>query len=57
MEHLGIAPVLYTKLEETPWEQVEGFMATKQMVCPAARAAVRACRVRWLRCRVRSQAV
>ena len=40
VEHLGIAPVLYTKLEETPWEQVEGFMATEDLgpVCAAVEA-------------------
>lgn len=37
VDYLGTAPVLYSALEETPWDRVEGFMATMdlQPVCRA----------------------
>lgn len=34
---LGTAPVLYRSVEETPWDRVEGFMATMDLV-PVCRA-------------------
>lgn len=37
VEQLGTRPVLYSALEETPWDKVEGFMATEDLeaVCVA----------------------
>lgn len=36
IDYLGTAPIRYEKLEDTPWNQVEGFMATadRDLVCP-----------------------
>lgn len=31
VEYLGTKPILYHALEETPWQQVEGFMATADL--------------------------
>ena len=40
VEQLGVRPVLYSTLEETPYDQVEGFMATQDLagVCEAVKA-------------------
>lgn len=36
IDFLGTAPVRYSTLEQTPWQQVEGFMATvdRDKICP-----------------------
>lgn len=40
VEQIGTRPVLYRTLGETPWERVEGFMATEDLtpVCEAVKA-------------------
>lgn len=41
VDQLGVAPVCYSTLEELPWQQVEGFMATADLasICKYIQAA------------------